>query len=277
MTLPKPSGEFEWVQEPWGAALRCRPLSNVARHCFSTRELHLEGVGADSAPGWTALAQALGVEVDVLVRMRQVHCAGVFEARAENGVGRVFPEPRMGKTLPTPLSPFSEWPEADIAVTDDPSVALSVRAADCVPILLADRRTGTAAAVHAGWQGTAKGAAMVAVQALTSRYGTRPQDMIAAVGPCIGPCCYEVGAELADRFSSHADASDWFSADARPHLDLWRATRDQLQRAGVPPKQIHVCALCTFDHPELFHSYRRDGAKAGRLVAAIRSAPGRTP
>jgi YfiH family protein len=265
MPLPKPSGEFEWVQEPWGSALRCRPLADVARHCFTTRDLHLEGVRADDAAGWAALAHAIGVEVGLLARMRQVHGADVFEARCETGV-------------PTPFSEtFSEWPEADIAVADDPSVALSVRAADCVPILLADRRTGAAAAVHAGWKGTAAGAAMVAVQSLTSRYGAKPEDVIAAVGPCIGPCCYEVGPELAVHFSAHADAPTWFSDDAKPRLDLWRATRDQLARAGVPPAQIHVCALCTFDHPSLFHSYRRDGASAGRLVAAIRSGTDRKP
>jgi hypothetical protein len=156
-------------------------------------------------------------------------------------------------------------------------VAVSVRAADCVPILLADRRTGAVAAIHAGWKGTAAGAVMVAVQSLASRYGAKPEDMIAAVGPCIGPCCYEVGPELAGHFSSHAEASTWFSDAARPHLDLWRATRDQLIRAGVPPAQIHVCALCTFDHPSLFHSYRRDGASAGRLVAAIRGGTGTRP
>jgi polyphenol oxidase len=270
MSLPKPSGEFEWVQEPWGTALRCRPLADVARHCFSTRELHLEGVRADGPAGWAALANALEVELDLLARMRQVHCAGVFEARKTNRDPFSSADHEKG-------SRFTNWPEADIAVTDDPSVALSVRAADCAPILLADRRTGAAAAVHAGWKGTAAGAVMVAVQSLTSRYRTRAEDVIAAVGPCIGPCCYEVGPELADEFSSHADASTWFSDGAKPHLDLWRATRDQLIRAGVPPPQIHVCALCTFDHPSLFHSYRRDGASAGRLVAAIRSGTGTRP
>ena len=105
--------------------------------------------------------------------MRQVHCADVFEAH----------EARIGIA----------WPEADIAITDDPSVAVSVRAADCVPILLADRRSGAVAAVHAGWKGTAAGAVMVAVDAFDARYGTNAGDVIAAVGPSIGPCCYEVG------------------------------------------------------------------------------------
>jgi polyphenol oxidase len=274
MSLPQPSGEFDWVQESWGAALRCRPLADLAPHCFSTRKLELDVARTVSSAGWEALAHALGVDPECLVRMRQVHCTDIFEVKRENGVGRVFPDPRTGKTLPTP---FSEWPEADIAVSDDPSVALSVRVADCVPILLADRRSGAVAAVHAGWKGTAARAAMVAVQSLTSRYRTKAEDVIAAVGPSIGPCCYEVGSELAGYFSSHTEASTWFIQDAKPHFDLWRATRDQLIRAGLQAEQIHMCNLCTFDHPTLFHSYRRDGQNAGRLVAAIRSAPDRTP
>ena len=256
MSLPQPSGEFEWVQESWGAALRCRPLAEVARHCFSTRELEIEGARPGPSQSWNRLAEALGVELDSLVRMRQVHCADVFEA---------------------PPTRADAWPEADIAVTGDPSIAVSVRAADCVPILLTDRRSGAVAAVHAGWKGTAAGAAMVAVESLASRYCARPSDIIAAVGPCIGPCCYEVGPELQSHFSLHADAPAWFSPDPRPRLDLWRATRDQLVRAGVPNDRIHVCALCTFDHPAVFHSYRREGSNSGRLVAAIRSGTGTRP
>ena len=245
MSLPQPSGEFEWVQESWGAALRCGPLAKIAPHYFGTRQ---------DAPEET-LAHALGVQLEELVRMKQVHRADVFVAK-----GRPPAQP-----------------QADIAVTNDPFIALSVRVADCVPILLADRRTGAVSAVHAGWKGTAAGAAMVAVGAMMEKYSAQPEDLIAAVGPSIGPCCYEVGNELAAEFSSHADASAWFTSHEKPHLDLWRATRDQLLRARVPAQHIHVSALCTFDHPALFHSYRRDGKKAGRLVAAIRSAPGRTP
>ena len=206
MFLPQPNGEFEWVQESWGAALLCRPLGAVAHHCFSTRELELEGVRADGVPRWQDLANTMGVELESLVRMRQVHGADVFEAGRENGVGRAFPEPHTGKPLPTPF--VDSCPDADIAITDDPDVAVSVKTADCVPILLADRRTGAVAAIHAGWKGTAAGAAIVAVRALTSRYGTNPGDVIAAVGPSIGPCCYEVGSDLAAQFSSHAGSAD---------------------------------------------------------------------
>jgi len=260
MTLPKPSGDFEWVQESWGAALRCAPLARVAPHCFSTRALRLEGARDDDQTSWDALARALGVGRESLVRMRQVHAAGIFEAAAGA----------------RPPARSDDWPEADIAISADASVALSVRAADCVPVLLADRRSGAVAAVHAGWKGTAAGAVMAAVQALGWRCGSEPADIVAAVGPSIGPCCYEVGDELAPRFAVHPDAHRWFSDDAKPRLDLWRATRDQLERAGVPTRQIHVCELCTADHPELFYSYRREGSRAGRLVGAIRSAPGKT-
>jgi hypothetical protein len=86
MALPKPSGDFEWVQESWGAALRCTPLAAIAPHCFSTRDLVLEGVRDDDHKGWENLARALGVDYASLVRMRQVHCADVFEAK-EKGVG----------------------------------------------------------------------------------------------------------------------------------------------------------------------------------------------
>ena len=258
MVLPKPSGDFEWVQESWGAALRCTPLASIAAHCFSTRDLALEGVRDDEQKGWEDLARALKVDHSALVRMRQVHCAGVFEAE-------------------TPLaSTCDDWPEADIAVTRDWSVALSVRTADCVPILLGDRRAGAVAAVHSGWKGTAAGAVMTAVKALERRFGSKPDDLVAAVGPSIGPCCYEVGDDLVPQFAAHPDATRWFSTASTLRLDLWRATRDQLERAGVPSSQIHVCELCTSHHPRLFHSYRRDGKAAGRLVAAIRSAPDMT-
>jgi YfiH family protein len=249
--LPKPSGDFEWVQESWGAALRCQPLAAFAPHLFSTQSLRLTASPDDHPLSWAALATALGVSGADVVRMRQVHCADVFDA------SRGFSE--------------AAWPEADIAISDEPDVAVSVRAADCVPILLGDVHTRAVAAIHAGWKGTAAGAAMTAVRAMTARYASNPSHLVAAVGPCIGPCCYEVGRDVADAFLPHPEARSWFTENGPLHLDLWRATRDQLVRAGVRPDRIHVAALCTFDHPQVFPSYRRDGAQAGRLVAAIRS------
>jgi YfiH family protein len=217
---------------------------------------------------WADLAAAVGVKGGDLVRLRQVHGATVFE----------------GSVVARPPAAYDDWPEADVAISNGRSVALTVRAADCVPLLMADRATGVVAAVHAGWRGTAAGAAIAAVAALSRAFGTKPGDVVAAVGPSIGPCCYTVGEELVGRFSAHPEASRWFlhpsgrpgpvepadGRDGRLILDLWRATRDQLLSAGLGPEHIHVSELCTASHPELFHSYRRDGKAAGRLVAVIR-------
>src|SRR5689334_219732 len=132
--LPKPTGAFEWTQESWGAALRCPPLSDVAGHCFTTRDLHLPDVRDENQDRWLALMAALNTNADrpatSLVRLRQVHDAGVF---APSGPASM-------------TQPYDEWPEADIAASDDATAVLTVRAADCVPVLLADKKTGAAAA-----------------------------------------------------------------------------------------------------------------------------------
>jgi YfiH family protein len=164
-------------------------------------------------------------------------------------------------------------------VSIDPGVVLTVRVADCVPLLIADRATGAVAAVHAGWRGTCAGIAQRAVAALTRGFGSRPQDLSAALGPSIGPCCYETGPSVREalkRAGWPADATEaWFQGPAGRHFDLWRANAEQLIRAGVDPESVFVCGLCTADHPGWFHSYRRDGERAGRLAGYIRAADSR--
>jgi hypothetical protein len=112
------------------------------------------------------------------------------------------------------------------------------------------------------------------VAALRSAFGADPADLVAAVGPSIGPCCYQVREALVDAFrrAGHApgDLERWFTADGGLRLDLWRANRDQLEAAGLHRDRVHVAGLCTATHGELFHSYRRDGPSTGRLAAAIR-------
>jgi YfiH family protein len=185
-------------------------------------------------------------------------------------------------------TPTHDRPEADALVSNNPTVAIAVRVADCVPVLLADRKTGAVGAVHAGWRGTAARAAVAAIDALIGEFGTRPADVIAAIGPSIGPCCYEVGSELVDAFAAagHARSSidRWFAATPVPRgsfggvpsasagplrLDLPAANRDQLILAGVPESQIHLSGLCTAMHLDVFTSYRVEKEKAGRLLAVI--------
>jgi YfiH family protein len=149
---------------------------------------------------------------------------------------------------------------------------VSVRTADCIPILLADRHGRAVAAVHAGWRGTAAGVAGATVDALGD-LGVPAADLVAAIGPGIGPCCYQVDALVRDAMvANHHRAPTWFTPDGPGHwrLDLWRANRDQLETSGVPASAISCAGLCTVDDEGDWYSFRREGEGGGRMVAAIR-------
>jgi YfiH family protein len=137
---------------------------------------------------------------------------------------------------------------------------------------------GAVAAVHAGWRGTAQGIAGRTVRALAAAAGGDTAAIVAAIGPSIGPCCYEVGPEVRETFHvagvAESDLDRWFLPARSPRathvLDMWRSNRDQLIAAGVAPANVHVAELCTATHADWFWSYRREGAKAGRMLGAIR-------
>lgn len=270
-----PSDTFRWKQEPWGRALECVPLAAVATHLFSTRDLNgTAGPGTSQAP-WDALAASLGVPADRIARVRQVHGRAVF--RAAHAADRRTEVLRHEEAHD---QASGEPPAADAIVGTDRASALAVRVADCVSVLIADRRTGAAAAIHAGWRGTGASLCTAVVLDLVSM-GSAPEDLIAAVGPSIGPCCYTVGRELVTAFTDaghpERSISRWFrESEDRIVLDLWRANADMLVAAGLSRGSVHVSGLCTACHPELFYSYRRDGARAGRLIAIIRPGADRT-
>jgi len=258
MMRPQPNDGFVWVQAAGGPALVCGPLRHLADHLFTTREWAL-GSGSGSDEEWAPVAAALGVDVGHLVRLRQVHGAAVVVRRA-------------GDPPPSGMRA-----EADIVVSNDPLVAVAIQTADCVPLLIADPKSGAVAAAHAGWRGLAAGVPTAAVAALAREFDARPNDLVAAVGPSISAPSYEVGPDVAERFAAAGfDAgrlARWFSDGERAghwQFDGWQATADQLAAAGVPSAQIHIAALCTAIHPTLFCSYRRDKKGAGRMAAAIR-------
>jgi hypothetical protein len=147
--------------------------------------------------------------------------------------------------------------QGDALLEDTPGAVVAVRTADCIPILLADARHRAVAAVHAGWRGTVAGIAGRAVEAMRQRFGTRPEDLHAAIGPGIGKCCYEVGPEVAAHFG----------AAGRSHIDLAEANRSQLAAAGVASARVYVAGLCTMCHSDEFHSFRRDREAAGRMYS----------
>jgi YfiH family protein len=252
MSDPQPTDAFTWTQEPWGRALRCTRIA--APHLFSSRDLRLR----EDAGEWQAVAASLAVPPERLLLVSQVHGIAVAVVR-------------RGENL---------WlrPEADIIVSDHPEVAIGIRVADCAPLLLHDPVSRAVGAAHAGWRGTAADAAGAAVRAMHAAFGSRPGDLRAAIGPCLGACCGEIGPDVVEAFrSGGAGASSiaaWFAPGAgdRSFLDLERANRDQLIAAGLAPGAVFSSGLCTKTHRDRLHSYRGDGAGAGRLVGAIRAA-----
>ena len=167
------------------------------------------------------------------------------------------------------------WKEADPAVradallTDIPGVVLTVLTADCVPILLCDPVQRVVGAVHAGWKGSALGILDKTVKIMEKRYGSCPEEILAAIGPAIGGCCYEVGPEVAEHFAEYAGAVIPSEKGANPHLDLKAVNRRQLLDAGVLPEHIETSPVCTACEHERFFSYRREGGCDGRFMSCI--------
>ena len=190
---------------------------------------------------------------------------------------------------------------ADALMTNEPGLLLGVKTADCIPILVADRKRRAVAAFHAGWRGTVQRIVESGIGRMRLQFGSRPEDLIAAIGPGIGPCCYSVGEEVFSSFESQfAYASSLFRevCDSDPvrtkypllfmtqrapghssigpslHLNLVEANRRQLLAAGLRPRAIHLIGGCTSCHRELFFSHRGSEGHAGRMMSVIGIRPG---
>ncbi|MBI2528108.1 MAG: peptidoglycan editing factor PgeF [Candidatus Rokubacteria bacterium] len=232
------------------------PLLEAARvpHLFTTRHFpRLERAANGGSPfgpaAWTLLG-ARGLLLEPPAFARQVHGAEVVEARAGGSVGR-----------------------GDALVSDRPGLPLAVFTADCLPIVLFDPAGGRLAVAHAGWRGTVQSVARAVADAL-ARAGAPRESLLAAIGPSIGPCCYEVDLPVIQGLRSAFPGawSGWVTptGPGKWMLDLWKANEDQLRSAGVDPSRIDNLRLCTACRLDLFFSYRREG-KGGSLatVAAV--------
>jgi hypothetical protein len=155
--------------------------------------------------------------------------------------------------------------EGDAVITNVPGVLAGIRTADCIPLLLADPVHRAVAAVHAGWRGTAANIASTTLAAMAKEFGTQPEDVIAAIGPGIGVCCYEVSEDVAERFEEWLP-SGTASQKGKRHVDLTTTNRRQLDAAGV--RLIHTGTACTRCDGN-FHSFRRDGEASGRMYSVI--------
>jgi polyphenol oxidase len=281
MILPTPAPSFVWRSFDGRPGLVCQPLESTAAHVFTTAAWPLGSRSSEctAGDGWGLVARAVGVIDDRLVRVRQVHGTTVV-------VG--------------PLESDQSQPDGDIIIMREDRLAAAVQVADCAPLLMADAVSGAVAAVHAGWRGMAARAPQAAIRALEREFGVNSANLLVALGPSIGVCCYEVGLDVRDAFAASGfDESvlrRWFvehpaSSAANPTMpsvraqarradrwffDGWSAVRAQLIEAGVPEGAIFSSDLCTASHADVFCSYRRDGSPSGRLAGAIRC-DGRRP
>ena len=194
-------------------------------------------------------------------------------------------------------SPSTDPCRGDASITNRPNLLLAIQTADCVPILLVDPKKRAIAAIHAGWRGTLARIAAKTIGKMQMHFGTKPSDLLAAIGPSIGPCCYEVGTEVATQFfSQFPDAPSYFDefrTGDEPNpiqwlnmmppghqpppkcvlLDLRKANRSQLLAAGLRHQNIHTIDLCTACRPDLLFSYRKQGPASGRLMSVIALRP----
>jgi YfiH family protein len=229
-------------------------LGGVSRGPYESLSFSLS-VGDDRehvAENFRRAAAALGVRAERIYYLSQVHGRQTHVADGNE-----------------PAESFLRREGDAVIARAGGSLACGVRSADCVPILLGDRETGAVAAIHAGWRGVAcdvVGAAVAALRELTGRRG----DVLAAIGPHISLRAFEVGEDVAAELAAASTAHGVVDRTApRPHVDLRRIVRAQLVSAGLVEHSVDDVLGCTVSEPERFFSFRRDGAKSGRHLAAI--------
>ena len=161
--------------------------------------------------------------------------------------------------------------EADAVVTDRRGVLLAVRTADCVPILIHDPATNAVSAIHAGWRGMVAGVIGKTISVMEQRFGSRPSQLFAAIGPCIGSGHFEVGEEVVAAFEKTSISDDVIlrKTGKKPHVNLSAAASDELVRSGLLIDSIERTDRCTFEHAKEFFSHRRDAGRTGRMAAVI--------
>jgi polyphenol oxidase len=288
-----------WETMNWlwhGFSTRRGGLSRAYCAVDAPGELNLGFTGEDDrdtvAQNRRLFAEAISGDPSTqLVDVHQIHSNLVLLAHTADA-GRKKPR---SAGVPSDRSSSLGW-SADGLMTDEPGLLLGVRTADCIPILVADRKRRAVAAFHAGWRGTVQRIVESGIGRMRLQFGSRPEDLVAAIGPGIGPCCYAVGEEVLSSFESQfAYARDLFREvyDSDPvrtrypllfmtqrapghspigpslHLNLVEANRRQLLAAGLKPSSVKLIGGCTSCHRKLFFSHRGSEGHAGRMMSVI--------
>jgi YfiH family protein len=235
-----------------------RPYSNLM--AFSTTKSTFPGVNNLRFTGGQhelteenreQLAKTLKIEASQLVFPRQMHTNCVVN------INRI---------------PENEISETDGLITNQPGICLCVQTADCIPILLFDPVSRAIAAIHAGWRGTVKKIATLTVEKMNRLYRSSPQNLLAVIGPSIGPDVYEVGSEVVDEVRKNVPNSEKTlhkNSTGSFHLNLWEANRQLLLATGLSNKNIEISGECTFQKNDKYYSARREGIETGRMASGI--------
>lgn len=247
--------------------------TGLVEHCFTTRtggvssgpftELNLGfTVGDDLAnvqENRGRVAHLMGFSLEHLIGAKQIHGNGIRRvSSSDRGRGALEYDTAIGDT--------------DGLITDEIGVPLSTYHADCVPVYFLDTVTPAIGLAHAGWKGTSLQIAKRTMEEMIQAYGTEPANCLAAIGPSIGPCCYEVDIRVKKAFGdSFFDEKELFRQTSwdRWHLDLWLANQRIIELAGVPRDQIFSSRECTACQVDKFFSHRQEGGNTGRMGAFI--------
>jgi len=242
------------LNEPPYLTIKALDKSGLVVHAFTTRQngLGIRTNGIKQPDDWDAVAGIFNVDPGRIVTVNQVHGDRIVLVNTDNFTS-------MRST------------EADALITRSPGIAVAVETADCVPILLLDPMTPAVAAVHAGWRSTVQGIVRKTIEKMHKEFGSDPSRMIAAIGPAIGPECYEVDEPVMGPTRETFpfwEAVSFFRKEGKRGLDLVGLDQRDLLSIGLREENIHSLGMCTSCRRDLFYSFRAEG-RTGRMLSMI--------
>ncbi len=245
--------------------LKCTALGGV-QHGFTTKlggasHGHIEGLNLgfrvndnieDVKTNYRYLAEDLSMPYEKMVLAKQTHTDNI----------RIVTEDDLGKGL----TKASDIEDTDGLITNCKNIPLIVFSADCTPILIFDPVKKAVGAIHAGWRGSVKNIAGGAIDLMHSAFGSNPKDILCAIGPSIGPCCFEIGDDIVDMFPNEYVKN---KSDKKYLVDLWKLNSKNLENSGIQPENIFVSGVCTVCNCDTYYSYRVQKERTGRQGAVI--------